>query len=60
LLTREMLEGALWERDRDTSSNVIEVYVRRLRAKLGATADAPLIHTIRGAGYRFDPASARA
>ena len=55
LVTREMLEGALWERDRDTTSNVIEVYVRRLRSKLGATPEEPLIHTIRGAGYRFEP-----
>jgi len=53
LLTREMLEDALWERDRDTASNVIEVYVRRLRSKLGTDDGAPLIHTVRGSGYRF-------
>jgi DNA-binding response OmpR family regulator len=53
LITRQMLERALWERDRDTTSNVIEVYVRRLRTKLGASDAAPLIHTVRGAGYRF-------
>jgi two-component system, OmpR family, response regulator len=50
LITRPMLEDALWERDRDTTSNVIEVYVRRLRVKLG---EPPLIRTVRGAGYRF-------
>jgi DNA-binding response OmpR family regulator len=53
LVTRRMLEDALWERDRDTASNVIEVYVRRLRLKLG---DPPLIQTIRGSGYRFGAA----
>jgi two-component system OmpR family response regulator len=53
LVTRPMLEDALWERDRDTESNVIEVYVRRLRLKLSAPGEAPLIHTVRGAGYRF-------
>ncbi len=58
LVTRRMLEDALWERDRDTESNVIEVYVRRLRLKLNAPGEAPLIHTVRGAGYRFGEESA--
>jgi two-component system, OmpR family, response regulator len=53
LVTRTMLENALWERDRTTASNLIEVYIRRLRAKLGAADEPPLIHTVRGAGYRF-------
>jgi len=53
LITRSMLEDALWERDRGTASNLIEVYVRRLRAKLGAAGEAPMIQTVRGAGYRF-------
>jgi DNA-binding response OmpR family regulator len=53
LLTRAMIEAALWERDRDTASNLIEVYVRRLRAKLSPRGEPPLIHTVRGAGYRF-------
>ena len=55
LLTRPMIEAALWERDRDTASNLIEVYVRRLRAKLSPHGEPPLIHTVRGAGYRFGP-----
>jgi len=53
LITRPMLENALWERDRETESNVIEVYVRRLRVKLSVGDEPPLIHTVRGAGYRF-------
>jgi DNA-binding response OmpR family regulator len=53
LLTRPMIEAALWERDRETASNLIEVYVRRLRAKLSPHGEPPLIHTVRGAGYRF-------
>lgn len=55
LITRPMLENALWERDRETVSNLIEVYVRRLRAKLGVAGGTELIHTVRGAGYRFGP-----
>ena len=53
LVTRPMLEAALWERDRESGSNLIEVYVRRLRTKLSPGGQPPLIHTIRGAGYRF-------
>jgi len=57
LITRTMLENALWERDRTTASNLIEVYIRRLRAKLGAIGEPPLIHTVRGAGYRLSSAA---
>jgi two-component system OmpR family response regulator len=53
LITRTMLEDSLWERDRDTTSNIIEVYVRRLRSKLQVAGCPPLIETVRGAGYRF-------
>lgn len=53
VITRRMLEDALWEHDRDTSSNIIEVYVRRLRAKLEGKNRVPLIYTVRGAGYRL-------
>lgn len=59
VLTRAMLEDALWERDRDTSSNLIEVYVARLRSKLTAGGEASPIETVRGAGYRFAPPGAR-
>ncbi len=57
LVTRPMIEDALWEPGRETESNVIEVYVRRLRAKLSPTGEPSLIHTIRGAGYRFGDAA---
>lgn len=55
LLTRSMLEDALWERDRYTASNIIEVYVRRLRKKLCENGEPELIHTVRRGGYRFGP-----
>jgi DNA-binding response OmpR family regulator len=60
VVTRVMLEDALWERDRDTSSNVIEVYIARLRSKLTAGGERSPIETVRGIGYRFDPAGAGA
>ena len=56
VVTRPMLEDALWERDRETESNVIEVYIRRLRRKLSPADEPQLIHTVRGAGYRFGTA----
>lgn len=54
VLTRSMIEEALWSIDSDTSSNVVDVYVRRLRAKLEANGEVRLLHTIRGAGYRLE------
>ena len=53
LLTRSMIEDALFERESETTSNVVEVYVSRLRAKLTAAREPQLLHTVRGAGYRF-------
>ena len=57
VVTRPMIEDALWEPGRDTESNIIEVYVRRLRAKLSPNGEPNLIHTVRGAGYRFEEAA---
>ncbi|MFO1413718.1 MAG: response regulator transcription factor [Burkholderiales bacterium] len=50
--TREQLEGALYSLDGGAGSNVVEVYISRLRRKLGRDA----IHTVRGIGYRFGKA----
>jgi two-component system OmpR family response regulator len=38
----------------DPQTNVIDVHISRLRAKIDKGFDAPLIHTIRGAGYKID------
>jgi DNA-binding response OmpR family regulator len=53
LLSRAMIEDALFERESETTSNVVEVYVSRLRAKLTSAREPQLLHTVRGAGYRF-------
>ena len=37
--------------DFDTQTNVVDVVIRRLRAKVDAPFDYPLIHTVRGMGY---------
>lgn len=49
VLSREQLLSRVWGYGFDGGSNVVEVYVRYLRRKLGAE----VIETIRGAGYRF-------
>jgi DNA-binding response OmpR family regulator len=53
VITRGMLENALWNRDAEPSSNVVDVYVKRLRAKIEGDGLPPLFSTIRGVGYRF-------
>ena len=55
VLTRPMIEDALWSRTSETTSNVVDVYVRRLRIKIDAEGEPPLIHTVRGIGYRMGP-----
>lgn len=49
ILTREHLLSRVWGLDFDPGSNVVDVYVRYLRGKLGADR----IETVRGLGYRF-------
>jgi DNA-binding response OmpR family regulator len=53
VITRAMLENALWGRDDEISSNVIDVYVARLRSKIEFADMPPILTTVRGIGYRF-------
>jgi len=48
VVTRSDISEHVWEESYDPFSNLIEVYVQRLRRKLGGT---PLLHTRRGEGY---------
>jgi heavy metal response regulator len=41
----------VWDYDFDPGTNLVDVYVRRLREKIDADADCKLIHTVRGVGY---------
>lgn len=56
VLTRTMIENAIWERTSETTSNVVDVYVRRLRLKIDAENEPHLIQTVRGVGYRMESA----
>ncbi len=51
VLTRTMIAEAVWDMNFDSDSNVVDVSVRRLRAKLDEPFPLKLIHTVRGSGY---------
>jgi DNA-binding response OmpR family regulator len=53
VLTRTMIAERIWEASYEMETNLIDVYVRRLRKKLGATEERPLIRTLRGTGYQL-------
>ena len=53
LMTREMIETHVWNYDFVSGSNVIDVYIRRLRRKIDENHAVRLIETVRGEGYRL-------
>jgi DNA-binding response OmpR family regulator len=52
---RAAIAEHVWDETFDPFSNLIEVYVNRLRHKIDADSKPPLLHTRRGAGYLFGP-----
>jgi len=60
LFSRERILANVWGTNEDPLTNVVDVYIRRLRSKIDEGFDRPLIHTQRGLGYRLesiDPAA---
>ncbi|SMC37968.1 two-component system, OmpR family, response regulator [Novosphingobium sp. B1] len=53
VVTRTMLLEGVWDYHFDPGTNVIDVHVSRLRKKIDEGHDRPLLHTVRGAGYRL-------
>lgn len=53
LVTREMIQEHLWGYDHVLGSNVVDVYIRRLRRKIDDNHPVKLIETMRGSGYRI-------
>jgi two-component system OmpR family response regulator len=51
VVTRSMLLENVWDYHFDPQTNVIDVHISRLRAKIDKNFDKPLLHTVRGAGY---------
>jgi len=52
VLTRAKLLEGVWGLDFDPESNIVDVYIRYLREKLGSVGKKDLVETVRGAGYR--------
>lgn len=53
VVPRTVLLQKVWDLHFDPMTNIIDVYVGRLRRKIDANADYPLIHTVRGVGFRL-------
>ena len=57
VLTRPQICERVWSYDFDPATNLVEVYIQRLRKKVDAEGEDRLIETIRGVGYRMKPDS---
>ena len=57
VVTRTMLLEGVWDYHFDPQTNVIDVQMSRLRAKIDKPFDHPLLHTVRGAGYCLEDRS---
>ncbi|HWR10454.1 MAG TPA: response regulator transcription factor [Rectinemataceae bacterium] len=57
-VTRELVEEHLWNQEDIVVSNVVDVYIRRLRVKLDDDFEIKLLETVRGVGYRLRDANA--
>ncbi len=53
VITRTMIEEHVWDYDFDSVSNLVDVYIRRIRLKIGSEIGKQIISTIRGVGYRI-------
>lgn len=51
VLSRTLIQEQVWGYQHDPSSNVVDVYIRRLRNKIDRDFSRQLIHTVRGVGY---------
>ncbi len=54
VLTRTMLLENVWGYHFDVRTNVIDVHISKLRKKIDGGFPSPLLHTVRGAGYKID------
>jgi len=54
VVTKAMIAEHVWDFELEAETNFIEVYIYSLRRKLESQGSVNLIHTLRGAGYRFE------
>jgi len=53
VITRVMFEQHVWNLDLDSCSNLVDVFIRKLRRKIDQEGKDSLIQTVKGAGYRM-------
>ena len=51
VLSRTEIAEQVWDMNFDSNTNVVEVSIKRLRAKMDTPLEIPLLHTVRGMGY---------
>lgn len=56
VLPRSLIASQVWDMNFDSNTNVIDVAIRRLRAKIDDAFEQKLIHTVRGMGYMLESA----
>jgi two-component system copper resistance phosphate regulon response regulator CusR len=54
VLPRSLIASQVWDMNFDSDTNVIDVAIRRLRAKIDDDYEPKLIHTVRGMGYKLE------
>lgn len=54
VFSRERILGNVWGLDRDPMTNIVDVYIGRLRKKIEKDPEQPVIETLRGVGYRLN------
>ncbi|MBB3214307.1 two-component system copper resistance phosphate regulon response regulator CusR [Herbaspirillum sp. Sphag1AN] len=55
ILSKTAIAELVWDMNFDSNTNVVEVAIKRLRAKIDAPFEQKLLHTIRGMGYVLEP-----
>jgi two-component system copper resistance phosphate regulon response regulator CusR len=55
VLTRTFIAERVWDMNFDSDTNVVDVHIRRLRAKIDDPFEQKLIRTVRGVGYSLEP-----
>lgn len=56
-ISKEVIISHVWDYDANILPNTVEVYIRYLRSKVDQPFDTPLIHTVRGFGYKLQATS---
>lgn len=57
VLSRTQIASQVWDMNFDSDTNVVDVAIKRLRAKIDRPFDVKLIHSVRGIGYVCEPRS---